>query len=61
MNCSPKFTQPLMDRSVIAGYSTAISCSVRGYPKVGIACSASVCFYLLNKSVSSALLILQVF
>uniref|UniRef100_A0A3B3RKT3 Myosin-binding protein C, fast-type-like n=1 Tax=Paramormyrops kingsleyae TaxID=1676925 RepID=A0A3B3RKT3_9TELE len=33
MNCSPKFTQPLMDRSVIAGYSTAISCSVRGYPK----------------------------
>uniref|UniRef100_A0A8C9TR53 Myosin binding protein C2 n=1 Tax=Scleropages formosus TaxID=113540 RepID=A0A8C9TR53_SCLFO len=33
MNCSPKFTQPLMDRSVIAGYSTAITCSVRGNPK----------------------------
>ncbi|MFT7798112.1 myosin-binding protein C, fast-type-like isoform X3 [Arapaima gigas] len=33
MNMSPKFTQPLQDRSVIAGYSTAISCSVRGYPK----------------------------
>ncbi|KAJ8251055.1 hypothetical protein GJAV_G00216750 [Gymnothorax javanicus] len=30
---SPKFTQPLVDRTVIAGYSTAISCSVRGYPK----------------------------
>ncbi|KAG9342844.1 hypothetical protein JZ751_015051 [Albula glossodonta] len=33
MNHSPKFTQPLMDRTVIAGYTTAISCSVRGYPK----------------------------
>ncbi|KAJ8399923.1 hypothetical protein AAFF_G00406530, partial [Aldrovandia affinis] len=33
MNRSPKFTQPLMDRSVIAGYSTAISCAVRGLPK----------------------------
>uniref|UniRef100_A0A8C5G6M5 Myosin binding protein C, fast type a n=1 Tax=Gouania willdenowi TaxID=441366 RepID=A0A8C5G6M5_GOUWI len=30
---SPKFTAPLVDRSVIAGYATAISCSVRGYPK----------------------------
>ncbi|XP_069047870.1 myosin binding protein Ca isoform X2 [Lepisosteus oculatus] len=33
MSCSPKFTQPLADRSVIAGYSAAISCSVRGFPK----------------------------
>uniref|UniRef100_A0A4W6BPI6 Myosin-binding protein C, fast-type n=1 Tax=Lates calcarifer TaxID=8187 RepID=A0A4W6BPI6_LATCA len=33
MNCMPKFTQPLVDRSVVAGYSTAISCSVRGFPK----------------------------
>ncbi|XP_042254226.1 myosin binding protein Cb isoform X1 [Thunnus maccoyii] len=33
MNCSPKFTKPLVDRSVVAGYSTAISCAVRGYPK----------------------------
>uniref|UniRef100_A0A3P9QCP1 Myosin-binding protein C, fast-type n=1 Tax=Poecilia reticulata TaxID=8081 RepID=A0A3P9QCP1_POERE len=31
--CAPKFTQPLVDRSVVAGYSTAISCSVRGFPK----------------------------
>uniref|UniRef100_A0A667X452 Myosin-binding protein C, fast-type n=1 Tax=Myripristis murdjan TaxID=586833 RepID=A0A667X452_9TELE len=31
--CVPKFTQPLVDRSVVAGYSTAISCSVRGFPK----------------------------
>ncbi|XP_028669468.2 LOW QUALITY PROTEIN: myosin binding protein Ca [Erpetoichthys calabaricus] len=30
---SPKFTQPLVDRSVIAGYSAALSCSVKGYPK----------------------------
>ncbi|KAM4530827.1 myosin binding protein Ca isoform 3-T3 [Odontesthes bonariensis] len=33
MTSSPKFTAPLMDRSVIAGYSAAISCAVRGYPK----------------------------
>uniref|UniRef100_A0A665V165 Myosin-binding protein C, fast-type n=1 Tax=Echeneis naucrates TaxID=173247 RepID=A0A665V165_ECHNA len=33
MNCVPKFTQPLIDRSVVAGYSTAITCSVRGFPK----------------------------
>ncbi|CAG5897281.1 unnamed protein product [Menidia menidia] len=33
MSCSPKFTAPLVDRSVIAGYSAAISCAVRGYPK----------------------------
>ncbi|XP_023205449.1 myosin-binding protein C, fast-type isoform X1 [Xiphophorus maculatus] len=33
MNQSPKFTAPLVDRSVIAGYTTAISCAVRGYPK----------------------------
>ncbi|XP_070703480.1 myosin binding protein Ca [Pempheris klunzingeri] len=30
---SPKFTAPLVDRSVVAGYSTAISCAVRGHPK----------------------------
>ncbi|XP_041941733.1 myosin binding protein Ca isoform X5 [Alosa sapidissima] len=30
---SPKFTTPLVDRSVIAGYSAAISCAVRGFPK----------------------------
>nr|XP_040047819.1 myosin binding protein Ca [Gasterosteus aculeatus aculeatus] len=33
VNCPPKFTAPLMDRSVVAGYSTAISCAVRGCPK----------------------------
>uniref|UniRef100_A0A8C2D1P0 Myosin binding protein C, fast type a n=1 Tax=Cyprinus carpio TaxID=7962 RepID=A0A8C2D1P0_CYPCA len=33
MCSSPKFITPLMDRSVIAGYSAAISCAVRGYPK----------------------------
>uniref|UniRef100_A0A8C2WZW8 Myosin binding protein Ca n=1 Tax=Cyclopterus lumpus TaxID=8103 RepID=A0A8C2WZW8_CYCLU len=33
VNCSPKFTAPLVDRSVIAGYAAAISCAVRGYPK----------------------------
>ncbi|XP_061567165.1 myosin binding protein Ca isoform X2 [Cololabis saira] len=30
---SPKFTAPLLNRSVIAGYTTAISCAVRGNPK----------------------------
>ncbi|XP_034049380.1 myosin-binding protein C, fast-type-like [Thalassophryne amazonica] len=33
ITCVPKFTQPLVDRSVVAGYSTAISCAVRGFPK----------------------------
>ncbi|XP_030256448.1 myosin-binding protein C, fast-type-like isoform X17 [Sparus aurata] len=33
VSCSPKFTQPLVDRSVVAGYSTAISCAVRGFPR----------------------------
>ncbi|XP_028423055.1 myosin-binding protein C, fast-type isoform X6 [Perca flavescens] len=33
MSCVPKFTQPLIDRSAVAGYSTAISCAVRGFPK----------------------------
>ncbi|XP_061906235.1 myosin binding protein Ca isoform X2 [Entelurus aequoreus] len=32
-NTSPKFTAPLVDRSVVAGYTTTISCAVRGYPK----------------------------
>ncbi|XP_042360589.1 myosin binding protein Ca [Plectropomus leopardus] len=33
VNHSPKFTAPLVDRSVVAGYSAAISCAVRGCPK----------------------------
>uniref|UniRef100_A0A4W6CB36 Myosin binding protein Ca n=1 Tax=Lates calcarifer TaxID=8187 RepID=A0A4W6CB36_LATCA len=33
MNTSPKFTAPLVDRTVVAGYAAAISCAVRGYPK----------------------------
>lgn len=33
VSSSPKFTAPLVDRSVVAGYSTAISCAVRGHPK----------------------------
>ncbi|XP_061823680.1 myosin binding protein Cb [Nerophis lumbriciformis] len=33
MSCVPKFTQPLVDRSAVAGYTTAISCAVRGFPK----------------------------
>lgn len=35
VSSSPKFTAPLVDRSVVAGYATAISCAVRGHPKVG--------------------------
>ncbi|XP_035035721.1 myosin binding protein Ca isoform X3 [Hippoglossus stenolepis] len=33
VTASPKFTAPLVDRCVVAGYATAISCAVRGYPK----------------------------
>ncbi|CAF88596.1 unnamed protein product, partial [Tetraodon nigroviridis] len=33
VSCCPKFTAPLVDRSVVAGYPTAISCAVRGHPK----------------------------
>lgn len=36
MSCVPKFTQPLVDRSVVAGYSTAISCAVKGFPRVSM-------------------------
>lgn len=31
---APKFTRPLVNRSVIAGYNATLSCSVRGVPKV---------------------------
>ncbi|KAK7176463.1 hypothetical protein R3I93_000640 [Phoxinus phoxinus] len=30
---APKFTHPLMSRSVISGYNATLSCSVRGIPK----------------------------
>ncbi|NXT98546.1 MYPC3 protein, partial [Buphagus erythrorhynchus] len=30
---APKFTHPLVHRSVIAGYNTTLSCAVRGAPK----------------------------
>ncbi|XP_070766191.1 myosin-binding protein C, cardiac-type [Enoplosus armatus] len=30
---APKFTHPLVNRSIIAGYNTTLSCSVRGIPK----------------------------
>ncbi|XP_055366883.1 myosin binding protein Ca isoform X2 [Betta splendens] len=33
VNSCPKFTAPLVDRSVVAGYAAAISCAVRGNPK----------------------------
>ncbi|KAK7901942.1 hypothetical protein WMY93_018711 [Mugilogobius chulae] len=33
MSHSPKFTAPLVDRTVVAGYTTAISCAVRGFPR----------------------------
>lgn len=33
---APKFTHPLVNRSVIAGYNTTLSCAVRGIPKVHI-------------------------
>lgn len=33
---APKFTHPLVNRSVIAGYNATLSCSVRGIPKVSL-------------------------
>uniref|UniRef100_A0A3Q3ELZ6 Myosin binding protein C3 n=1 Tax=Kryptolebias marmoratus TaxID=37003 RepID=A0A3Q3ELZ6_KRYMA len=30
---APKFTHPLVDRSIIAGYNATLSCAVRGIPK----------------------------
>ncbi|XP_047667614.1 myosin binding protein Cb isoform X2 [Tachysurus fulvidraco] len=33
LNCAPKFTTPLVDRSVVMGYTTAITCSVKAFPK----------------------------
>lgn len=30
----PKFLTPLIDRVVVAGYSAALNCAVRGHPKV---------------------------
>ncbi|XP_041939795.1 myosin-binding protein C, fast-type-like isoform X8 [Alosa sapidissima] len=33
MNCPPKFTAPLVDRSVIQGYSAAMSCAVKASPR----------------------------
>uniref|UniRef100_A0A4W5R080 Myosin binding protein Ca n=1 Tax=Hucho hucho TaxID=62062 RepID=A0A4W5R080_9TELE len=44
MSSSPKFTAPLVDRVVVAGYSTAISCAVRAYPKVRVCvCGGEYC------------------
>ncbi|KAL2078251.1 hypothetical protein ACEWY4_025936 [Coilia grayii] len=33
MNCAPLFTTPLVDRSVIQGYSAAMSCAVKAFPR----------------------------
>ncbi|XP_073458975.1 myosin-binding protein C, fast-type-like [Aquarana catesbeiana] len=33
VSMAPKFLTPLIDRCVVAGYSTALNCAVRGYPK----------------------------
>ncbi|XP_074387472.1 myosin-binding protein C, fast-type-like [Zonotrichia albicollis] len=30
---APQFLTPLVDRSAVAGYSTALNCAVRGHPK----------------------------
>lgn len=32
---APSFTQPLANRSIIAGYNAILCCAVRGSPKVG--------------------------
>ncbi|KAM4704558.1 myosin-binding protein C, fast-type [Rhinophrynus dorsalis] len=33
VSMAPKFITPLIDRTVVAGYSTALNCAVRGHPK----------------------------
>ncbi|XP_063798958.1 myosin-binding protein C, fast-type-like isoform X2 [Pseudophryne corroboree] len=33
VSMAPKFLTPLVDRIVVAGYSTALNCAVRGHPK----------------------------
>ncbi|XP_075461649.1 myosin-binding protein C, fast-type isoform X4 [Ascaphus truei] len=33
VSMAPKFLTPLVDRTVVAGYSTALNCAVRGHPK----------------------------
>ncbi|KAM4016776.1 myosin-binding protein C, fast-type isoform 1-T1 [Anomaloglossus baeobatrachus] len=33
VSMAPKFLTPLIDRIVVAGYSTALNCAVRGFPK----------------------------
>ncbi|XP_031417132.1 myosin-binding protein C, fast-type-like [Clupea harengus] len=33
MACAPKFTAPLVNRSVIQGYSAAMSCAVKAFPR----------------------------
>lgn len=43
---APKFLTPLMDRVVVAGYSAALNCAVRGHPKVpqwGLEKSSAAC------------------
>uniref|UniRef100_A0A8C1P7C1 Myosin binding protein C, cardiac n=1 Tax=Cyprinus carpio TaxID=7962 RepID=A0A8C1P7C1_CYPCA len=51
---APKFTHPLVSRSVIAGYSATLSCSVRGIPKVST-CDLNIkghALYCRNKSLN---------
>ncbi|XP_023803639.1 myosin-binding protein C, fast-type-like, partial [Cyanistes caeruleus] len=33
LRSAPQFLTPLVDRSAVAGYSTALNCAVRGHPK----------------------------
>uniref|UniRef100_A0A674GYG2 Myosin binding protein C3 n=1 Tax=Taeniopygia guttata TaxID=59729 RepID=A0A674GYG2_TAEGU len=40
---APKFTHPLVNRSVIAGYNTTLSCAVRGIPKVHVSTVTQTC------------------
>ena len=44
LRAAPQFLTPLVDRSVVAGYTVTLNCAVRGHPKVwgrcGVACGA---------------------
>lgn len=40
---APKFLTPLLDRVVVAGYTAALNCAVRGDPKVHTRVCVCVC------------------
>ena len=42
LRAAPQFLTPLVDRSVVAGYTVTLNCAVRGHPKVWGRCGVSM-------------------